>query len=82
MPDDKIEWLSDQECREAEDELTSDQLTRDRFFEYYANSNEEYVRLQKEYERTGIISQKLIALENRMVLNDPPRHFIFEYGIP
>ena len=64
MPDDKMEWLSNQECREAEAELSSsEKLTRDRYFEYYANSNEEYVRFQKEYESTGIISQRLIALK-------------------
>ena len=40
MPDDKIEWLSEQECREAEIELSKKQ-TRDQFFEYQANSQEE-----------------------------------------
>ena len=36
MPDNKIEWLSDQECREAEIEL-SEKQTRNQFFEYHAN---------------------------------------------
>ena len=42
MPDDQFEWLSDQECRDTEIEL-SEKQTRDRFFEYHANSMEEYV---------------------------------------
>ena len=46
MPDDKIEWLSEQECREAENELKEKQ-TRDQFFEYHANSKDEYARLMR-----------------------------------
>ena len=68
MPDDKIEWLSDQECRDTEKEL-SEKQTRDKFFEYHANSKEEYARLIKEYKQTGVLSDKIIAFETKMVEN-------------
>ena len=38
MPDDHFEWLSIQECPDTEIEL-SEKQTRDRFFEYHANSS-------------------------------------------
>ena len=60
MPDDKIEWLTDKECRDEEIELSFKPL-RDRFFEYLANSKEEYARLVKEYEQTGVLSDKIVA---------------------
>ena len=72
-----IEWPSDQECRDIEIEL-SDKQTRDQFFEYHANSKEEYVRMKKEYERTGVITEKIIVFETKMANKVPPRHFIFE----
>ena len=77
MPDDKIEWLSDQECREAEVEL-SEKQTRDQFFAYQSNSQEEYERLMRDNERTGVLLDKIIAFEIIMAEHDPPRHFIFE----
>ena len=64
MPDDKIELLSDQECREAEIELIEKQ-TRDQFFAYHANSQEEYTRFMREYEQTGVLSDKIIAFKNK-----------------
>ena len=80
MPDDEIEWLSDQECREAEIEL-SEKQTRDQFFAFHANSQEEYARLMKEYETYGEHLDKIIAIENKTYKNEPPRHFIFEVDI-
>ena len=68
LPDDKIEWRSEQECREAEIEL-SEKQTRDQFFEYHANSQEEYARLKQEYERTGVFSNKIVAFETKMANN-------------
>ena len=77
MPDDKIEWHCDKEFRDAEKEL-SEKQTRDQFFEYHANCKKEYARLMKEYERNGVLSDKIIAFEIKMVENKTPPHFIFE----
>ena len=46
MLDDKFEWLSDKECREAKIEL-SFKILVDRFLKYHANSKEEYARRYK-----------------------------------
>ena len=75
MPDDKIKWLSNQECREAEIEL-SEKQTRNRYFEYHANSQEEYALLMKDYKQTGLISEKIAAFESKMANNEPPHHLI------
>ena len=53
-------------------------ISRDRFYDYHANSKEEYARLKKKYKETYIISDKIDAFEIKMAENDPPRHFIFD----
>ena len=52
--------------------------SRDRFFEYHANSKEKYARLVKEYEQTCVLPDKIVAFEIKIVENEPPRHLIFE----
>ena len=80
MPDDKIEWLNVQECREAQIEFRIKHLC-DQFFEYHANSHEKYARLIMEYELTSIISDKIIAFKIKIVKNESLSYFIFEVVI-
>ena len=47
MQDNHIDWLSEDEWRQAKREL-QDNFSRDRFFAYHANSVEEYHQLQRE----------------------------------
>ena len=50
MPDDQIEWLTDAECRAAEQALSNNQ-TRDQFFDHQANPMAGFARLVDELER-------------------------------
>ena len=52
MPDDQIEWLTDAECRAAEQALSNKQ-TRDQFFDNQANPMAGYARLANELERVA-----------------------------
>ena len=80
MPNDKIQWLNEQECRESELKLSKKQ-THDQFFEYHAISQEEYACLKQEYEQTDVISDKIVAFEIKIPFNESPRHFIIEVGM-
>ena len=81
MPDNHFDRLSEDECRQAERELKED-TSRDRFFAYHANSNEEYQRLRRAVAIGGegslAAEPKLRSFEEKMRSNAQPLHFIFE----
>ena len=84
MPDNHIEWLSKDECRQAKREL-QEHTSRDRFFAYHANSNVEYQRLRREVamggQRSLAAEPKLRSFEEKMRSNAQPLHFIFEVNM-
>ena len=82
MPDDQIEWLTDAECRAAEQALNNKQ-TRDQFFDNQANPMAGYARLANELERVAGTPRgdELAAQLEYMIHHIDPRHYIFEVDL-
>jgi hypothetical protein len=82
MIDDQFKWLTEAECRAAEQGVINKQ-TRDQFFYKQANPMADYARLANELERVAGAPRgyELAEQLERMIQQRDPRHYIFEVDL-